>query len=217
MSTNRPKKNRTRKSTGRTTATPAKRRKAKRKTFPRTKLPPPTFEDRMTEVYVARKNRLLARLRFEGISDPENVLHTAIEKILMRPCTTRKGLRYLPNRLWSRILSQMARQYRYQERYVLEDAETIIGNTNRKARVAHPELREVVDRIFKQLSARHARNLDWYYFQGRTVAEISALTGRKEGTVKSDLHRARQSALQVFKTLNLGPEDLCNLQRGDEG
>jgi len=31
-----------------------------------------------------------------------------------------------------------------------------------------------------------------HYYEGYSVQEIAALTGRKEGTVKSDLHRARK-------------------------
>jgi len=232
MSTKRPKKIRTRKSTGRSTATSAKRRKAKKpRVTPSPTYPPPwpddcnglqkqgtsAFEERLVEVYQTNKGGILARLRSKGVSDPENVLHSAIETIVRRPSISKKGLRYLPKRLISRVLSAMAKQYRYQERNAIDGDEQFEGIAAQESHSGPSEFREVVEQLFERLSDRDAQVLRWFHFKNRSIATISAVTGRPNGTVKSDLHRARKRAGKILKELGFQPNQLRNLRHGSEG
>ena len=44
------------------------------------------------------------------------------------------------------------------------------------------------------------------YFEGKTIAEISGITGQKEGTVKSQLHRGLAQLQEILMHWGVLPE-----------
>jgi len=61
-------------------------------------------------------------------------------------------------------------------------------------------LRELVE----ALPERYRRALTLYYYEERSVEEVAALLGQPEGTVKTNLHRARALLLEQVRGLGLG-------------
>jgi RNA polymerase sigma-70 factor (ECF subfamily) len=61
-------------------------------------------------------------------------------------------------------------------------------------------LRELVD----ALPERYRRTLTLYYYQEKSVAEVAAMLGQPEGTVKTSLHRARALLAERVRALGLG-------------
>lgn len=60
------------------------------------------------------------------------------------------------------------------------------------AAVAKSEAKETVARAVWTLPAGYRETVALYYFEGLTAMEVARLTGVREGTVHSRLHRARQ-------------------------
>ena len=50
-----------------------------------------------------------------------------------------------------------------------------------------------------QLPPRYREVIHLFYQEGYSTAEISAITGRKEATVRSDLHRGREKLRTILK------------------
>jgi RNA polymerase sigma-70 factor (ECF subfamily) len=61
-------------------------------------------------------------------------------------------------------------------------------------------LRELVD----ALPERYRRTLTLYYYEEKSVAELAAMLGQPEGTIKTNLHRARALLLERVGALGLG-------------
>jgi RNA polymerase sigma-70 factor, ECF subfamily len=65
-------------------------------------------------------------------------------------------------------------------------------------------LRELVE----ALPERYRRALTLYYYEERSVEEVAAMLGLPEGTVKTNLHRARAMLLEQVRGLGLGDPGL---------
>ncbi len=61
-------------------------------------------------------------------------------------------------------------------------------------------LRELVD----ALPERYRQALTLYYYEERSVAEVAAMLGQAEGTIKTNLHRARALVAERVRALGLG-------------
>jgi len=61
-------------------------------------------------------------------------------------------------------------------------------------------LRELVD----ALPERYRQALTLYYYQEKSVAEVAAMLGQAEGTIKTNLHRARALLSERVRALGLG-------------
>ena len=61
-------------------------------------------------------------------------------------------------------------------------------------------LRELVD----ALPERYRRTLTLYYYEEKSVGEVAAMLGQPEGTIKTNLHRARALLSERVHALGLG-------------
>ena len=61
-------------------------------------------------------------------------------------------------------------------------------------------LRELVD----ALPERYRRTLTLYYYEEKSVAEVAAMLGQPDGTIKTNLHRARALLSERVRALGLG-------------
>jgi RNA polymerase sigma-70 factor (ECF subfamily) len=65
-------------------------------------------------------------------------------------------------------------------------------------------LRELVD----ALPERYRRTLSLYYYEEKSVAEVAAMLGQPDGTIKTNLHRARALLSERVRALGLGDPKL---------
>jgi RNA polymerase sigma-70 factor (ECF subfamily) len=61
-------------------------------------------------------------------------------------------------------------------------------------------LRELVE----ALPERYRRTLTLYYYEEKSVAEVAAMLSLPEGTIKTNLHRARALLSDRVRSLGLG-------------
>ncbi len=54
------------------------------------------------------------------------------------------------------------------------------------------------------LPERYRQALTLFYYQDRSIAEVALMLGQPEGTVKTNLHRARAMLLERLRALGLG-------------
>jgi RNA polymerase sigma-70 factor (ECF subfamily) len=83
---------------------------------------------------------------------------------------------------------------RYERKHVrsIEDDEEFVGDQPSPAEEAERALdRWRVEQAWRYLSSEHRTLLALHDVEGYTLSEIQSLTGLKEGTIKSRLHRAR--------------------------
>jgi RNA polymerase sigma-70 factor (ECF subfamily) len=57
-----------------------------------------------------------------------------------------------------------------------------------------------------ELRWRHRTVIVLRYFEGKTIEEISSITGQKEGTVKSQLHRGLAQLQEILARSGVLPE-----------
>lgn len=58
--------------------------------------------------------------------------------------------------------------------------------------------------LVAELPERYRQALTLFYYQDRSVAEVAQMLGQPEGTVKTNLHRARAMLLERLNALGLG-------------
>jgi RNA polymerase sigma-70 factor (ECF subfamily) len=58
--------------------------------------------------------------------------------------------------------------------------------------------------LVAELPERYRQALTLFYYQERSVAEVASMLGQPEGTVKTNLHRARALLLERLRALGLG-------------
>ena len=84
--------------------------------------------------------------------------------------------------------------------YLCTDRDLMSTDTLEEAvtRTMEPEDRAVY-RAVLELPKAYRTAIHLHYYEGYSVAEIAALTGAKEGTVKSWLSRGREKLAQALK------------------
>jgi RNA polymerase sigma-70 factor (ECF subfamily) len=102
------------------------------------------------------------------------------------------------------------RQPRYRLPHVVEE-ETPAA----EARPADPLRRARLEAQLERLSDMQRSIVRLHYWMGYTVTEIAEMTGRAEGTVKSDLHRARRRLARGLRDASI-PARLTRSDRGSE-
>lgn len=89
---------------------------------------------------------------------------------------------------------------------VAQAAETAQAQQAQQAQQADPDcdplqlLRELVD----ALPERYRQSIILFYYEERSVSEVAGMLGLPEGTVKTNLHRARAMLLERVRGLGLG-------------
>ncbi len=63
---------------------------------------------------------------------------------------------------------------------------------------------EVLRELVEALPERYRSALTLFYYEEKSVAEVAAMLGLPEGTVKTNLHRARAMLLERVRSLGLG-------------
>ena len=76
----------------------------------------------------------------------------------------------------------------------LEDEEKLRGEEAYEPPEEHP-----VRRAVSKLPPKYRMAVHLFYYEELSVAEIAAFTGQKEGTVKSQLHRAREMLKELLE------------------
>ena len=67
---------------------------------------------------------------------------------------------------------------------------------------------ELLRELVEALPERYRRTLTLYYYEERSVGEVAAMLGLPEGTVKTNLHRARALLSERVRALGLGDPKL---------
>ena len=65
-------------------------------------------------------------------------------------------------------------------------------------------LQQQLSALVADLPERYRQPLTLFYYQDRSIAEVAQMLGQPEGTVKTNLHRARAMLLQRLGALGLG-------------
>ena len=186
----------------------SKRRRKKRKK---------SFKVQIEKLYRTSRSRWIRTLRAKGVRDAEAAFHSAILTIL-RACSEKaKDIAYLPNRLKGRIINAQAFQYRRQNREQDVPDTFWSGLLANDAPASTSDLEVECDYLFERLDAYSTKILKWLYFDRRSVDEISALTGRRKNTIKSDLRRSRGKARQILLEFRAKEDAACNRSATSEG
>ena len=83
---------------------------------------------------------------------------------------------------------------------VEQAAEAVMAATPEAGQDQLDLLRELVE----ALPERYRQALTLYYYQEKSVAEVAAMLGQAEGTIKTNLHRARALLSERLRALGLG-------------
>jgi RNA polymerase sigma-70 factor (ECF subfamily) len=67
---------------------------------------------------------------------------------------------------------------------------------------------ELLRELVEALPERYRRTLTLYYYEEKSVAEVAAMLGQPEGTIKTNLHRARALLSERVRALGLGDPKL---------
>jgi RNA polymerase sigma factor (sigma-70 family) len=187
---------------------PSKRRKTKRKK---------SFKVQIEKLYRTSRSRWIRTLRAKGVRDAEAAFHSAILTIL-RACSEKaKDIAYLPNRLKGRIINAQAFQYRRQNREQDVPDAFWFGLQANDAPASTRDLEVELAYLFERLDAYSSQILRWFYLDHRSIDEISALTGKPEGTIKNQLFRARKKARKILVPFRASDEEACNRPDPSEG
>lgn len=81
----------------------------------------------------------------------------------------------------------------------LEDEEKLRGEEAYEPPEEHP-----VRRAVSKLPPKYRTAVHLFYYEELSVAEIAAYTGQKEGTIKSQLHRAREMLKELLEEAGAG-------------
>ena len=67
---------------------------------------------------------------------------------------------------------------------------------------------ELLRELVQALPERYRRTLTLYYYEEKSVAEVAEMLGQPEGTIKTNLHRARALLSERVNSLGLGDPKL---------
>ena len=67
---------------------------------------------------------------------------------------------------------------------------------------------ELLRELVEALPERYRRTLTLYYYEEKSVAEVAEMLGQPEGTIKTNLHRARALLSERVNSLGLGDPKL---------
>ena len=67
---------------------------------------------------------------------------------------------------------------------------------------------ELLRELVEALPERYRRTLTLYYYEEKSVAEVAAMLGQPEGTIKTNLHQARALLSERVRALGLGDPKL---------
>jgi RNA polymerase sigma-70 factor, ECF subfamily len=71
-----------------------------------------------------------------------------------------------------------------------------------------PDHLELLRELVEALPERYRQALTSYYYEDKSVAEVAAMLGLPEGTIKTNLHRARALLSERLRALGLGDPKL---------
>lgn len=66
---------------------------------------------------------------------------------------------------------------------------------------------EVLRGLVEALPERYRSAITLFYYEEKSVGEVAAMLGLPEGTIKTNLHRARATLLERVRALGLGDQD----------
>lgn len=87
-----------------------------------------------------------------------------------------------------------------------QNCELESGNPSAGARIEAEEEYRLLHRALLELRLKYRTVIILRYFEGKAIAEICEITGRKEGTVKSQLHRGLAKLQDILVRWGVLPE-----------
>lgn len=181
---------------------PRRRSNATAKRRSRARVSPETYFKRVEELYQSMRKSKIRHLRTLGYRDPEAIYHEAFRSVLRRPDFTRKGLKYLPKRIRSRLNNAMKSHGRYRDRFILQDeAFWATAAATEMSSKCSAEIRDAAKVLLSRLPRPVARLLKLHHLKGKTYKEISRMEGVSVNTVKSRIRRGLLLARKILLRL----------------